>query len=230
MGLFDPKHLIETFGTIGLILIIYAESGILLGLVFPGDSLLFTAGLLASQNKFGLNVFFIACGAFAGAVLGAQTGYWLGKKFGPALFRRPDSRIFKQEYVDKSKEYFDRYGGKTVVIGRFVPFVRTLVPMLAGIGEMEVRAFTLMNVIGAALWAAGVSVAGYFLGKTIPNVDRYLLPIIAVIILVSVIPPALELHRQRKASQANAARLVEVDVAQGDRASLDASQLEAEAE
>jgi membrane-associated protein len=216
MGLFDPNHLIETFGTIGLILIIYAESGILLGLVFPGDSLLFTAGLLASQNKFGLNIFFIAGGAFAGAVLGAQTGYWLGKRFGPAMFRRPDSRIFKQEYVDKSKEYFDRYGGKTVVIGRFIPFVRTLVPMLAGIGEMDGREFTLFNVIGAALWAAGVSVAGYFLGKSIPNVDRYLLPIIFLIILVSVIPPLLEIRRQRRASRARGAAVVEVDVVQVD--------------
>lgn len=204
MGFFDPKHLIETFGTIGLILSIYAESGILLGLVFPGDSLLFTAGLLASQNKFGLNIFLIAGGAFVGAVLGAQTGYWLGKRFGPALFRRPDSRIFKQEYVDKSKEYFDRYGGKTVIIGRFVPFVRTLVPMLAGIGEMDLRSFALFNVAGALLWAAGVSVAGYFLGKTIPNVDRYLLPIIGVIILVSVVPPLLEIRRQRRIASAEA--------------------------
>jgi membrane-associated protein len=215
MGLFDPKHLIETFGTIGLILIIYAESGILLGLIFPGDSLLFTAGLLASQNKFGLNVFFIAGGAFVAAFLGAQTGWWLGKRFGPSMFRRPDSRIFKQEYVDKSKEYFDRYGGKTVVIGRFVPFVRTLVPMLAGIGEMDLGQFTLFNVVGAALWAAGVTVAGYFLGKSIPNVDRYLLPIIFLIILISVIPPLLEIRRQRRASRQQGT-LVEVDVVQVD--------------
>jgi membrane-associated protein len=215
MGLFDPKHLIETFGTIGLILIIYAESGILLGLIFPGDSLLFTAGLLASQNKFGLNIFFIAGGAFLAAFLGAQTGWWLGKRFGPSMFRRPDSRIFKQEYVDKSKEYFDRYGGKTVVIGRFVPFVRTLVPMLAGIGEMDLGQFTLFNVVGAALWAAGVSVAGYFLGKSIPNVDRYLLPIIFLIILISVIPPLIEIRRQRRASRQQGT-LVEVDVVQVD--------------
>jgi membrane-associated protein len=215
MGLFDPKHLIETFGTIGLILIIYAESGILLGLIFPGDSLLFTAGLLASQNKFGLNIFFIAGGAFVAAFLGAQTGWWLGKRFGPSMFRRPDSRIFKQEYVDKSKEYFDRYGGKTVVIGRFVPFVRTLVPMLAGIGEMDLGQFTLFNVVGAALWAAGVSVAGYFLGKSIPNVDRYLLPIIFLIILISVIPPLIEIRRQRRASRQQGT-LVEVDVVQVD--------------
>ncbi|HZR11981.1 MAG TPA: VTT domain-containing protein [Acidimicrobiia bacterium] len=223
MHFLDPKYLIETFGTIGLILVIYAESGILLGLVFPGDSLLFTAGLLASQNKYGLNIFFIAGGAFAGAVLGAQTGYWLGKRFGPSLFHRPDSRIFKQEYVDKSKDYFDRYGGKTVVIGRFVPFVRTLVPMLAGIGEMDLGAFTIFNVIGAALWAAGVSVAGYFLGKSIPNVDHYLLPIIGVIILISVIPPVLEIRRQRKTSRAATAGTSPV-------VSVDAVQVDAEVE
>src|SRR6478735_5360705 len=101
MDLFDPKSLIETFGTIGLILIIFAESGLLLGLIFPGDSLLFTAGLLAASDKFGLNVWFIAGGAFVAAVLGGEIGYWIGKKFGPTLFRRPDSRLFKQEYVEQ---------------------------------------------------------------------------------------------------------------------------------
>ncbi len=200
MDLFDPKHLIETFGTIGLILIVYCESGILIGLVLPGDSLLFTAGLLASQQKFGLNIFAIAGGAFVAAVLGDQTGYWLGRRFGPSLFRRPDSRLFKQEYVERSKEFFDRHGAKTIVLARFVPVVRTLTPMLAGIGEMDRRTFTLYNVIGGGVWAIGVSVAGYFLGKTVPSIDKYLLPIIFVIVLVSVIPPLLELRRQRRAA------------------------------
>src|SRR6266508_644533 len=128
----SPERLIETFGTIGLLVIIFAESGLLLGLIFPGDSLLFTAGLLASQNKFGLNIGVVAIGCFVAAVAGTQVGYWLGRRFGPKLFRRPDSRIFKQEYVERSRQFFDRHGSKTIVLARFVPFVRTLAPMLAG--------------------------------------------------------------------------------------------------
>jgi membrane-associated protein len=196
----DPKHLIETFGTIGLLLIIFAESGLLLGLVFPGDSLLFTAGLLASQGK--LNVVAVVLGTFVAAVAGTQLGYWLGRRFGPGLFRRPDSRIFKHEYVERSRQFFERHGAKTIVIARFVPFVRTLAPMLAGTGEMPAQTFFTFNVIGALLWAAGVSLAGYFLGSTVPNIDRYLLPIIAGIILISVLPPAIELLRQRRRAKA----------------------------
>jgi membrane-associated protein len=204
MDLFDPKHLIETFGTIGLILIVYAESGILIGLILPGDSLLFTAGLLASQNKFGLNIWFIAGGAFLAAVLGDQTGYWVGRRFGPSLFRRPDSRLFKQEYVERSKEFFEKHGPKTIVLARFVPIVRTLTPMLAGVGEMDRRTFTTYNVIGGALWGVGVSVAGYFLGKSIPSIDKYLLPIILLIVVISVLPPLLEVRKQRRASATGA--------------------------
>jgi membrane-associated protein len=203
MDLFDPKSLIETFGTIGLILIIFAESGLLLGLVFPGDSLLFTAGLLAASDKFGLNIFLVAGGAFVAAVAGAQVGYWLGKKYGPALFRRPDSRIFKREYVDRSREFFDKHGAKTIVLARFVPFVRTLTPMMAGIGDMNGRTFFGYNVLGAGMWAAGVSIAGYFLGSTIPDVDKYLLPIIGLIIVFSLIPPALEYRKHKRLQRAS---------------------------
>jgi membrane-associated protein len=202
MDLFDPKSLIEAFGTIGLILIIFAESGLLLGLIFPGDSLLFTAGLLAASNKFGLNIFLVAGGVFVAAVAGAQVGYWLGRKYGPSLFKRPDSRIFKRKYVDRSREFFDKHGAKTVLLARFVPFVRTLTPMMAGIGEMEGRTFFAFNVLGAALWALGVSLAGFALGKTYPDADKYLLPIIAVIIVVSLIPPALEYLKHRRMAKA----------------------------
>jgi membrane-associated protein len=203
MDLLDPKSLIETFGTIGLILIIFAESGLLLGLIFPGDSLLFTAGLLASEHKFGLSIWFVAGGAFLAAVLGAEVGYWLGHRYGPSLFKRPDSRIFKREYVDRSREFFDKHGAKTIVIARFVPFVRTLVPMMAGIGDMDKRTFSIYNVVGAGLWAAGVTLAGFALGKSIPNVDKYLLPIIGLIILISLIPPALEYRKHKKAQRAS---------------------------
>lgn len=202
MDLLDPKSLIEAFGTIGLIVIIFAESGLLLGLVFPGDSLLFTAGLLAASHKLGLDIFLVAGGAFVGAFAGAQVGYWLGRRYGPALFRRPDSRVFKHEYVDRSRVFFDKHGPRAIVLARFVPFVRTLAPMMAGIGEMDLRTFTAFNGIGAVLWAVGVSVAGYFLGQTVPSIDKYLLPIIALIILVSLIPPLLEYRKHRRSATA----------------------------
>jgi membrane-associated protein len=202
MDFLDPKSLIETVGTIGLLVIIFAESGVLLGLIFPGDSLLFTAGLLASQDKFGLNIWVIALGSFVAAVAGAQLGYYLGQRFGPALFRRPDSRIFKQQYVDRSREFFDAHGAKTIVLARFVPFVRTLAPMLAGVGEMPGQEFFVFNAIGALLWAVGVTMAGYTLGSTIHGIDKYLLPIIAVIIVVSVTPALLEVRKQRRETRA----------------------------
>lgn len=207
MDLLDPKSLLEAFGafaTIGLILIIFAESGLLLGLVFPGDSLLFTAGLLAAgHNKFHLNIFFVAGGAFVAAVAGAQVGYWLGHRYGPRLFQRPDSRIFKREYVDRSREFFDKHGSKTIVLARFVPFVRTLTPMMAGIGEMESRTFLMFNMLGALLWATGVSVAGYFLGSILgKDGQKYLLPIVAAIIVISLIPPLLELRKHRRQAKA----------------------------
>ncbi|MGZ4689978.1 MAG: DedA family protein [Acidimicrobiia bacterium] len=200
MDIFDIQGLIEAVGTIGLIVIIFAESGLLLGIIFPGDSLLFTAGLFASTNKFGLNIFAVAGGAFVAAVLGAQVGYWIGHRYGPRLFQRPDSRIFKAEYVERSRVFFDKHGSKAIVLARFVPFVRTLAPPMAGMGEMEIRTFTIFNVIGAALWALGVTLLGYFAGDLIPKdkVDTYLLPIIGVIILISLIPPFLEYRKHRQ--------------------------------
>ena len=203
MDIFDIKGLIEAVGTIGLVLIIFAESGLLLGIIFPGDSLLFTAGLFAATGKFGLNIVAVAGGAFIAAVLGAQVGYWIGKKYGPKLFSRPDSRFFKAEYVNRSRTFFEKHGSKAIVLARFVPFVRTLAPPMAGMGEMELRTFTIYNIIGAALWAVGVTMLGYVVGDSIPpdKVDTYLLPIIALIIVISMIPPFLE-YRKHKREQA----------------------------
>jgi membrane-associated protein len=201
----SPEKLIETFGTIGLFVIIFAESGLLIGFFLPGDSLLFTAGLLASQGKFGLNLPVLLIGCFIAAVAGDQVGYMFGQKAGPALFRREDSRIFKQQYVHRANEFFERHGKKTIVIARFVPVVRTFAPILAGVGEMQYRTFLTFNVIGALLWAVGVTTAGYVLGDTIPDIDKYLLPIIGVIIVLSVLPPAIEVLRHRRKAKAAAA-------------------------
>jgi membrane-associated protein len=160
--------------------------------------LLFTAGILASQGN--LNLAVIAIGCFLAAVIGDQVGYTIGHRAGPALFRRPDSRVFKQKYVDRTKEFFEKHGPKTILLARFVPIVRTFAPVLAGVGEMNRRTFTTYNVIGGFVWAVGVTIAGYVLGEAIGanNVDKYLLPIIAVIIVLSILPPVIEALRERR--------------------------------
>ncbi len=196
MDVVDPKQLLETFGTIGLILVIFAESGLLFGFFLPGDSLLFTAGLLASQGELSLPVILVGC--FVAAVTGDQVGYAFGHRVGPALFRRPDSRFFKQEYVEKAQEYFERYGAKTIVLARFVPIVRTFAPIVAGVGSMRYRTFFIYNVVGGLLWAVGVTTLGYVLGETIPDIDKYLLPVIVGIVLLSALPIGIEILRARR--------------------------------
>ncbi|HEX3538942.1 MAG TPA: VTT domain-containing protein [Acidimicrobiales bacterium] len=197
----NPTHLLNDFGALGVLIILFAETGILLGIVLPGDSLLFTAGLLAATTRKGdvhLNLPLVVVAAIVGAVAGAQCGYFLGRKFGPRLFRRPDSRLFKQDYVDRTRTYLDKYGpAKAVILARFVPVVRTLMNPLAGVAEIDGRAFAVSNIVGGVIWAAGVTIAGFFLGKSIPNVDHYLLPIIAVVVLLSLIPVALEIRKAR---------------------------------
>lgn len=195
MDLVSPDRLLETFGTIGLLLVVFAESGLLIGFFLPGDSLLFTAGVFAARGDLTLPV--ILVGVFLAAVLGDQVGYAFGKRVGPALFRRPDSRLFKQEHVERAQRYFDEHGPKTVVLARFVPVVRTFAPIVAGVGTMRYRTFLTYNVLGGLLWGVGVTSLGFALGEAI-DVDKYLLPIIAVIVLVSFLPVALEIRRARK--------------------------------
>jgi membrane-associated protein len=210
----DPEKILEWLGpwaTIGLFAIIFAESGLLIGFFLPGDSLLFTAGLLSTRADSSLHfpVLVIGCAIFA--VLGDQVGYMFGKRVGPALFRRSDSRLFKQEYVHRTKEFFERHGPKTIFIARFVPVVRTFAPILAGVGEMRYSTFFRYNVIGGIVWGAGLVTAGKILGETIPSVDKYLLPIIAVIVVLSIIPPLLEMRKHRKAARALSASEAEAE-------------------
>jgi membrane-associated protein len=192
----DPKHLIEAFGTIGLFVIVFAESGILAGFFLPGDSLLFTAGLLASQGV--LNLPLITTGCFVAAVAGDQVGYLIGRRCGPALFRRPDSRFFHKKNVERAQAYFAQHGPRTVVLARFVPVVRTFTPVVAGVGGMEYRTFVTYNVVGGFLWGVGVTVLGYVLGESIPDIDRYLLPVIALIVAVSFVPVLREVLKMRR--------------------------------
>ncbi|HJU80426.1 MAG TPA: VTT domain-containing protein [Acidimicrobiia bacterium] len=199
----DPQNLLVTFGTIGLFLIVFAESGLFFGFFFPGDSLLFTAGLFAAQGT--LNLPLILVGCFIAAVAGDQVGYVFGQRVGPALFKRPDSRLFKQEYVERARAFFEKHGPKTIVLARFVPIVRTFAPILAGVGRMQYRTFVSYNLIGGFLWAVGVTLLGYWLGNLIPDIDAYLLPIVALIIALSFIPIGMEwLKRRRESAKADA--------------------------
>jgi membrane-associated protein len=199
----DPKNLLETFGVIGLFAIVFAETGLLIGFFLPGDSLLVLAGLVCavgaeSKLNVDLNLGVVLVGLFVSAVAGAQTGYFIGKKAGPALFSRPESRLFKQEYVDKAQHYFDKYGPKTIVLARFIPIVRTFSNPMAGVAGMPIRSFTTFNLIGGALWAVGVTMVGFVLGKTIPSAEDHLLVIEAVIIALSLVPIVVEVLRARR--------------------------------
>ena len=188
-----PEHLIEAFGTLGIFAIVFAESGLLFGFFLPGDSLLFTAGLLASRGLLNFPLIAVGCAVFA--IAGDQVGYVIGRKAGPALFRRPDSRFFHQRNVDRARAYFAKNGPRTIILARFIPVIRTFAPVVAGVGQMDYRKFVTYNVVGGILWGSGVTTAGYLLGESIPDIDRWLLPIIGVIVMVSFIPVGLELLR-----------------------------------
>jgi membrane-associated protein len=191
----NPTTLIESFGLLGVFVIIFAESGLFFGFFLPGDSLLFTAGFLASQHLLLFWPLFI--GSMAAAILGDSVGYSFGKKIGPQLFKRKNSRFFKQEYIDRAEIFFESYGGRSLILARFTPIIRTFVPIVAGIGKMRYRYFLPYNVIGGILWVGSLIVLGFFLGKIIPNIDHYLLPIIVLIIAISIIPTLIEIWKSR---------------------------------
>ena len=198
----SPHDLIETFGTVGLILVVFVESG-LIPVPLPGDSILFLAGAFCATTKASdphLNLAAVVLGSFVAAVVGGQIGYLIGHRYGTRLFK-PDAKIFKTEYLEQAQDFFDKRGPRSVVLARFIPFVRTIIPMLAGTGRMHARRFAIANVVGAAIWAVGISLLGYWLGSSI-DIDKYIYPIVAVIIVLSLIPPVLE-YRKHKRAQAS---------------------------
>lgn len=192
----------QTWGYFGIFPILFAESGLLIGVVLPGDTLLFAAGLLAAKGVF--NIYIILIGAFVAGAAGDSVGYWIGKKIGPRLFTRDDSFFFRRSHVLRARKFFKKHGTKTIVIARFVPIVRTFAPVVAGVAEMEYRLFFIYNIIGALLWSASIGLAGYFLGTTIGNIENYILPISAAILVVSFAPMAWEYFefREKKAKTA----------------------------
>lgn len=192
----DLVSFAKTVGLIGVFLVTFAESGLFIGFFLPGDSLLFTAGFLASQGYFSIGVLMTLC--FLAAILGDSLGYSFGKRVGKRMFTKENSLLFRKHHLHRAAEFYERHGGKTIVLARFMPIVRTFAPIVAGAGEMRYASFLFYNIIGGALWAIGLTGLGYFLGSAIPNVDRYLLPIIGLIILASITPPLLYIWKNKR--------------------------------
>lgn len=193
-----PESLISTFGLVGILAVVFAESGLLIGFFLPGDSLLFTTGLLVADGTYLKQPLWLVCLLVSiAAMAGDQFGYAFGRRFGPGLFRRPDSRLFKQENLTRAHEFFAIYGARSVVLARFVPIVRTFTPIVAGASHMHYRTFLVYNVVGGVLWGCGVTILGYFLGQVSfvkENIDLILIGVVAL----SVIPIGVELLRARR--------------------------------
>ncbi|MGS2588707.1 DedA family protein [Streptomyces hebeiensis] len=200
----DPDYLIQTFGLIGVLVIVFAESGLLIGFFLPGDSLLFTTGLLVTTGLIDHPLWLVCTLVVAAAIIGDQVGYLFGRKVGPALFRRPDSKLFKQENVEKAHEFFEKHGPKSLVLARFVPIIRTFTPIIAGVSRMNYRSFIIFNVLGGVLWGAGVTLLGASLGK-IAFVREHIDLILVGIVLLSVLPIVIEFLRARSQSKKAAA-------------------------
>lgn len=183
---FDLPELIRTVGYVGITGIVFAESGLFFGFFLPGDSLLFTSGILASQGL--LSIWVLLPLLFLAAVLGDNVGYWTGRKLGGWLMKQKDSFFFKKHHLLKAQRFYEEHGGKTLVLARFMPAIRTFAPIAAGMADMHYQTFFKFNILGGLLWSIGMTLLGFFLGSVIPDVDKYLLPIILVIVLVSVVP------------------------------------------
>lgn len=202
----NPDQLLRMLGPyvlVGLCLIIFAECGLLIGFFLPGDSLLFTAGLFVASGLIGTSIWLVCLLLTVCAVAGNVAGYYLGYRAGPALFNRPDSRLFKREHVDKTHAFFDRYGARAIVLGRFVPIVRTFITAIAGVGRMDARKYFMYSIIGGAVWASGVTLLGFWLGR-ITFVRDHVELILVGIVALSFIPIVIELVKARRVSRQTA--------------------------
>ena len=198
----NPEAIVTGLGTLGVVFTLFVEVGLLIGLVLPGDSLLFVAGLAAGTDALGfqLSLFTLLIFCPIAAFLGSELGYFIGARYGRSLFDRPDGRIFNQERVRYAEEWFNRYGpGKAIIFGRYIPIVRTLMSPLAGILKMDKKKFTLWNALSALLWTSSILIIGFLLGERVSgSIDKYLLPIVGGLILISMIPVLRELLKKKK--------------------------------
>ena len=197
----DLQGLISSIGYLGIFGMTFAESGLFFGFFLPGDSLLFTAGFLASQNIF--NIWILLPLITLGAIGGDSVGFWTGRKFGSWLIKQKESFFFQKKHLETAKRFYDLHGGKTLILARFMPAIRTFAPIVAGMAEMNYGSFVTYNVIGGLLWSFGMTLLGYFLGSIIPDADRYLLPIIGIIILASVLPAVIHFVKDKRNSKAH---------------------------
>jgi membrane-associated protein len=202
----DLVDIIIGFGIFAILLVIFAESGLLIGFFLPGDSLLFTAGalyatgILPGNVPISIHLFVVLL--FIAAVLGDTVGYWFGRKAGPRIFKKPDAKIFKQAHIQNAQAFYEKHGGKTIVMARFVPIVRTFAPIVAGVGKMDYRKFAGFNLIGGFAWTFGITYLGYFAGRAIVaagiDIDTVILPIIFLIVFISILPPLIHIFKDKK--------------------------------
>src|SRR5687767_403450 len=199
----DVKGLVAWGGYVGLTSIIFAETGLLVGFFLPGDSLLVTAGLFASQPRFGLNVWLLGMLLTIASIVGNSVGYWIGQMSGPRLFTREESMLFKPRYLRQAHEFYEKHGGKTIILARFMPIVRTFVPVVAGAAGMPAARYTMYNVVGGVLWIWSMLLTGYFLGRYIPGIDTHIEKIIILVIALSLLPAVIHWYKARRASGAS---------------------------
>jgi membrane-associated protein len=202
---FDLFEILRSFGpyaTAIILMIVFAESGLFFGFFLPGDSLLFSAGFLASQGF--MNIWVLCIGCFIAAVLGDSVGYWFGDKYGKRMFTSDKSWLFNKAHITNAEEFYKKHGKKTIILARFVPAVRTFAPIVAGIGSMEYKTFLSYNLVGGFLWAVGMTLGGYFLGSLMPadKVEKYLLLIIGVIVFISIVPVIVHYFQEKSAHKA----------------------------
>jgi membrane-associated protein len=203
----NVRELVRVGGYVGLTAIIFAETGLLVGFFLPGDSLIVTAGLLSAQPQFGLNVDLLGVLLTVAAIIGNTVGYAIGRATGPRLFTRDDSLLFKKKHLYRAHDFYEKHGGKTLVIARFMPIVRTFVPVVAGLGNMPLKAYTAYNVLGAIAWIWSMLFIGHFLGRMVPGIDKHIEPMILIIIALSLLPGLISWRRER-AKAATAPRAV----------------------
>lgn len=193
---YNVPELIRIVGFYGIVAVIFAETGLLVGFFLPGDSLLITAGLFAARGDFNIGSLIMAL--IPAAIVGNATGYFIGHRTGKALYQRPDSLLFRREHLQMTHDYYVRHGGKTIVLAQFIPILRTFAPVVAGVGEMGYRQFATYNVVGAILWVGSMTMAGYTLGNLVPNIEKQIHYVVAGVIAVSLLPPAIAWLRRRR--------------------------------
>ena len=203
---FDVEALVKAVGYAGLFAIIFAETGLLIGFFLPGDTLLISAGLLISQDKVNLELWFLIPLLILAAVVGDAVGYQFGRHAGPRLFRKEDGRIFRKDHLERAKRFYDKHGGKTIIIARFLAFIRTFAPTVAGAAEMPYYRFAVFNIVGAVLWVTSITLFGYFVGSKVPenSVDVFFIVLVVVMVAASTAPAAWHLWRQRRRALAEA--------------------------